>query len=698
MTEQAQDPDDFEDTPQGWAQRWTREMDSSDQFMRKFREQGDECLKRYVDERGANEANEGQTHLNVYWRNIQVQRALLYGRTPSVEVTRKFGDAQDRPAALAGEMQERALNCDIENEGEKGYAAAMGLALDDRLQVALGVARLRYEVELETQPGKEALRGPDGEEMAAAVPERQVKKSESVETDFIHWRDFAYSPCRIWSERRWVGFRNEMARKALFKRFTPSLMKLLGVSEQEARAQILRIPLDAKKANADGSPSRAGEEMDGRKKDPWQRAEVWELWDLESRSVYWWVKGFDVVLDIQEDPYGLKGFFPCARPMLGTLTNSQCTPKADYIILKDLFRQIDEVSRRITLLQQVIRAAGVYDETAGDLAPLMSTGPNKLYPIKNWNRWSEKGGAKGQIDWLPLEQIIEALAQLRDFRNELMSLADQMAGMQDIMRGEANYQAAKATATEQSIKAKYASVRMGALQDDFARFCSETQAIKAELMSLHFDDATYLAKSNAANSFLKQENPQDIQAALQLIRSNQSDYRVEVKPEAIAMQDFAAMKSERTEVIQGIAQFLTAAAPLAQQMPGSTSFLGELLSWFISGIRGSRAIEGELQRALAQMEQAQKAAAMMPHPPAPPDPKVQAQQLKIQGDQQKAQADLQKEQFKLQSNLATIQAETVAKDQEEQSQAHWNTVEAQNKHLIQGPKLTPPAHGAGWVP
>ena len=49
------------------------------------------------------------------------------------------------------------------------------------------------------------------------------------------------------------------------------------------------------------------------------------------------------------------------------------------------------------------------------------------------------------------------------------------------MRGQSSQQT---TATEQAIKARFASVRVQSLQDEFARFCSDTQKIKAEMTAM----------------------------------------------------------------------------------------------------------------------------------------------------------------------------------------------------------------------
>ena len=685
-TAPTQKQEDYEDTPEGNAQLWGVEMDAAEEFFRTFHDESETCLKAFLNfKKKDGQKDNNDTRPGVYWRNTLTQRALMYGRTPSVEVTRKFGDANDGVARLAAEIQERALNSDIEKDADEGFAAVMGYALDDRLQTAMGIARIRYVVEHgDTPEDTPAVTDGEGNELAPAVPGVPPKLSEDVEVVYANWKDFRYSPCRVWHERRWVAFANEMSRKELERRFTAPLAKLLGIDEGAAKLRLQSVPMEAKKSSKGGD-----KDLDGRSKGPWDRACVWEIWDGESKRVYWWVKGFDVLLDQLEDPLELEGFFPCPRPMFGTVTNSNLVPTHDYIILRDLYKEYDSVSRRITKLQRTIKVRGVYDATAGDVKRLVQEGgDNELIPIQNWNRWAEKGGAAGQIDWLPLDAMVAALAQLRDYRTEVGAMIDQMSGMSDILRGEAAVRSA--TATEQGIKAKFASIRMQALQDDFARFCSDIQRLKAEVMAKHFDVQTYVMRSNIMNGFDATQGPQQIQAAIQLIKSNVSDYRIEVKPEAVAMQDYAAMKSERTEVIQGIGQFLSNAQPMLQQMPQSASFIGEMLRWFVAGLRGARSIEGELDKVMAQAEQAQRQAAMQPQAPPPPDPKVQAVQLKMQADQQKAQSDMQLQQMKTQGDLARIQAETQSNDAKEQSQAVWGIQEMKAKRLLNPPKPTEP--------
>jgi hypothetical protein len=287
-----------------------------------------------------------------------------------------------------------------------------------------------------------------------------------------------------------------------------------------------------------------------------------------------------------------------------------------------------------------------------------------MVPVDNWAMFSEKGGIRGAVDWFPLEQVVSALTALRDYRRELIDGLYQVTGMSDILRGQAA--TGGTTATEQSLKARFGSVRIQALQDEFARFASDIQRLKAEVISKHFDAATILAAANMENSPDAQLAP----AAVELIKSKFAAYRIQVKPESVSLQDFAALKQERLEVLQGISTFLTAAAPLMANPKAAPHLLG-ILQWTVAGLKGSSGIEGILDQAIAAAEQAASA----PQPAQPPDPKLLAQQMKGAQDLQKIQAETQ-------ADLIRTQAEVQADASREQTQAVWNVREAAGKAQI----------------
>jgi len=641
------EPEDFKDTPGDWARRWTLEFNAAKKAVEKWHKSGGKVVERFLDERDT--STSADTRFNYFWANITTQRAMLFGQTPKVSVDRRHADSGDDVARVAGEMLERLLNTDIEGESD-GFATALQCALDDRTLPGLGFLRLRYVAEFEMVPEVLAQVGPDGVELAPAVPCVERKTSEQVESDYVHWRDVLWSPCRVFHEARWFAFRAKMPRAALLARF----------GQEVGRA----VPLNTKKS-----------EQDGEVNDPRGRADVWEVWSKEHRRVFWFVEGYGAVLDQRADPLGLKGFWPFPRPMMANITTSAFMPRPDYALAQDIYTEIDSVSTRITLLERAIRVAGVYDKGSPEVQRLLTDSPNsnKLYPVENWAAFAEKGGVNGQIAWMPLEQIVSALGVLRDYRRELVDSLFQITGMSDIMRGQA---ASTSTATEQAIKAKFGSVRMQSAQDEFARFASDAQALKAEIIAKHFDPETIVARSNMASG------PDALlaQQAVALLKSESAQYRIQVKPEAVSLTDFAALKQERAEVIVSLSSFLQAAAPLAQQMPGSLPYLLQMLQWSVSGLRGASQIEGVLDQAIVAAQNAPPAQSQQQ-----PDPKLAQIQLKGQVDMQKAQMDSQ-------LDVQRLQAEVMAEEGKQKAQTEWNLREARAKEAM---KLTLPVDPRG---
>ena len=634
----------FEDTPEGWQARWTVEMAASDKELKPWWDRADKIVRRYLDDR-AQERRDGDTRVNLFTANIQTTRSLLYGQTPRVDVKRRFADPGDDPARVAGEILQRLLNTDIERDSDT-YAASLFHALDDWLLTGLGNVRLRYEVEFEQGEDTPAIMHPvTGAELAPAVPGEQRKSHEEVETDYLHWRDQRWSPCRHYGEVRWWAFKAEMTRDDLRKRF--------GGEEGLSDAFIDSIPLNSKDSKQDQYDSQAN--------NPWSRAEVWEIWSKDERKVYWWVKGCSKILDSKDDPLGLDGFWPFPEPLIANGTTSKLIPTPDFVLAQDQYDEIDEISCRITLLERAIVARGVYDKTSTELGRLLNEAKtNEMIPVDNWAMFAEKGGLKGVVDWLPLDQVVGALTALREYRAELIQMLYQVTGMSDIMRGQSS---GGTTATEQAIKAKFAGVRMQYRQQEFARYASDVQAIKAEIIAKHYDPETIIKGANV--QFMAGVDQQAAEAAVKMIKEDVYQYRVEVKPEAISMADYAAVKQERGEMLTSVATFLQSAMPVMQAAPLMTPMLLQMLQWALAGFRGGSTIEGVIDQTVTKIQEDMKQKAMQPPPPNPEMMKAQMemQQMHQQGqmDMQKAQVDLAVHKQKAQTDVMKAQMDLKAK-------------------------------------
>ena len=652
--------EDFADTPTGKANLWKQEMAAWEQDVKKFRAQGRRVTKRYLDERNSAGLGSNDSRLNLFWSNTSLIQDILFGQVPTVDVGRRYGDSNDDVARVSSEMMERMLNSDIQADTDT-FTDAISQLLQDRLLPGLGVARVRYEAEFETMTVPPAL-DEMGNELAPGY-EEEKKIHEACPVEYVFWEDCAWSPCRVWSECRWFGFRAYMTKDEANERFGELIAGQLEYG--------LRSSKNATKQALDA--------------DPWQRAQVWEIWSKELNKVIWWSDGCDVILDEKDDPLGLEGFFPTPKPMMANLTTKAMMPKADFIMVQDQYNAIDVLTTRIDVLTSALKLVGVYDKSADGVQRMLNEGAeNDLIPVDNWAMFAEKGGIKGQVDWLPIAEVSAVLDRLVSQRQQQMMLLDQLIGMSDIVRGQTAEGPAR-SATEQGIKGRYSSARLQAQQDRLAAYGADLQRLKAEVIVKHFDDETIVMASNIQNT--PDENM--IGPALELLRNSFAMYRIKIESEAMAMSDYSQMQSERTTFLQGLSTFLTAAAPLVTQAPETTPFLLEMLKWSMSGFKGAQQIEGVLDQAIE--------AAKQPKKEGPggqkPDPALQKEQVKAQAAAQKAQAKMQELQVKAQGEIAKINAETNARMQEiqaetqssgvqEQQQAFWGVQEAEARAEI----------------
>ena len=380
------------------------------------------------------------------------------------------------------------------------------------------------------------------------------------------------------------------------------------------------------------------------------------------------------MLDVKPDPFGLTGFFPVPRPMASNLTTSAYMPIPDFTMAQDLYNEIDNLETRIAMLTQAVKAVGVYNSAIDGVKRMLVEGvENDLIPVDNWAVFSENGGMQGVIDWLPIETIAGVLNQLIARRNDCKSQLFEISGMSDIMRGAAASAGGPVSATERALEARFASVRIAALQDEFSTYATDLIRLRAEIISKHFSPEQIVKQSNILNTPDGQDQ-QLIQQAVELIKNSQElVWRVQVRPESVAMVDFAALKQERTEYLMAVSQFLQSSGPLIEKEPASAPMLMEMLKWGLAGFKGSQDIEGVIDRAMEQM--AQKLAQPQEQQP---DPEAQKMQMQMQLEQTKSQAAMQLEQAKnqgamqleqqsLQIDMQRIQAELQAKIQEKQA-------------------------------
>ena len=616
-------PDDL--TPK---QRWAEEIDQAEKELKKFHERGRRVTKRFLDERDTLDST--AKWFNVFYANTNIMESALYAQLPKPAVSRRFKDYDDDVARVAALIIQRSITQDLDDPRDT-FDAMMRQCVQDRLIPGLSMAWLRLETDTETiedllpdpQPDMETEELGEKEPAVEGAAEQEPLlriTDQRVIVDYVFWQDFLWSPCRIWDERRWVGRRVYMSREELIKRF----------GEEKGR----ETPLDYK-------PTELGQNVIGStpKHEALKKAIVYEIWERDTRKVFWFAKGVEFMLDEIDDPLGLVGFEPCPRPMLANVTTSNTAPRPDYYMIQDQYSELDTVNNRISMLVQACKVVGVYDKAATGISRMLTEGyDNQLIPVDNWAMFAEKGGLKGQVDWLPLETVVTSMQRLYEAREAIKGQIYEITGISDIVRGASK---ASETLGAQQIKSQFASIRIKKLQDEVARFAGDVLRIKAELMVKHFSPEMLIKKSN----ILATGNDEYIAQAMQLLRSDEGfEWRIQVTADSIAQADYAMEKADRVELLTAASTYVGKMLPMIEAMPNSAQLFVGLLKWTIAGFRNSTDIEGMLDKELDRLMKA---------PPAPPKPdpaaaKAQADmailQAKGQADQQKSQMDLQMKQ------------------------------------------------------
>lgn len=576
MATQIETEDDLKAGARGPVALWTSEIDAAQKFMRKFRDSAIRINRRYLDKRDTNE--ESQTRVNLFWSTVQVIMSMLYAQPPKSDVKRLYDDYNDEASRVACEILERLLNNDVEQDGSTTNSSFQ-YAIFDWIVVGLGQVWSRYSVDTALTSYDAVMDPVTGMETSPAGEFEKIVDEASL-TEYVYWDDFLFSPCRVWEECRWVGRRVYMTREQLIARFG-----------EEKGSMVVMSTKGGKKADAKGQTTDLPE-------DPWQRAEVWEIWDKRTKKALWYTSGIDFLLDERDDPLQLDNFFPCPQPLIANATTTSFIPRSDYIMAQDQFEQLDEINTRITWLTRAMKLVGVYDKTAEGVQRMLNqAAENQLIPVDNWAMFAEAGGLKNKIEWLPIEQVANVIERLVGLREQVKGQIYEVLGISDIMRGSTK---ASETASAQQIKAQFGSTRVQLKQMYVAKFVQRALAIKAEIIERHFQPETIINRSNIQATPDAQFAGQAVQL-LQDVENNK--WRIIVEADSIAYIDRKAENDTRTAALTAIGQFAQQISGLVEQMPDAAPFMLEILQWYGAGFKGYQQIEGIMDRAINAAKQ-----------------------------------------------------------------------------------------------
>lgn len=599
---------------------WDKKIDKAEKFLQKAHEHGKKVYGRYKDER--DERSSGQQKVNMFYSNVNTIKESLFNSMPKPEVKRvQRGDFQDDVSRVAADVVRRMLAYEV--ECAEDFREAIELAIIDRLVPGLGQVWISFEVD--HTPASEDDEG----DMVGSKP---IPGTERLIVEQVYWEDFLYEPCKRWSKCGWVGRR-------------------LHLSKSEFEGAYGKEKLeDVAMASGDNSTLVPKELL-------LDKLCVYEIWDKKSKKVYHIYRGLDEPLKTLDDPYKLRKFFPCPRPLIANVDSTGFLPVTDYHLAQDQYNQLDVIYGRIQLIVEALKVAGLYDAEATDIARMLQGAENRLVPVDNWAMHAEKGGARGMIDWYPVEQVATVLQHLYAAFEATKGLLFEVTGMSDIVRGASNQYE---TAAAQQIKAQFASVRLNGFQRTVAIFVRDIMRIMAELSTQLYSDEKVL-------EIIGQLPPEDMQLlpmAAQVLRNDVlSKYKVDIQAGSLTEADWALEKQERMELVQHVSTMLGQVMAAAEKSPEVIVLGVHLIKFAIAGFRAGTELEGYID---GQLDKFARQAIEQEQNPQPPEPSPEEKKLEMemQLEQQKMRLEVQKAQMELQHKERMAQLEFEIKQME----------------------------------
>lgn len=642
---------------------------------RMWREEAEACEKRYSLEQGARDKR-----FNIFYANVETVAAATYNSMPTPDVRRRYGDA-DPPGKIAADVLERGISasCDLYD-----FDDVMDNVVHDGEVVGIGMARVRFDTKFaEPQSMMGHNGGPEIDEAQDKGPQAdgvepsadEVQEGEpqqiawqSVWCETVDWADVVWADATRWDAVEWVAFRHKMDREAI-ETLNPKVAEEIKLTQVEDERNKRTKSRNTQEETTDTD----------------QRGEVWEIWHKPTRKVLFIARDWPAEpLAVKNDPLGLREFWPMPRPHAPVRKPHDLTPVPTYRLYADQAKELNEISRRITMLTAAARWRGVYDSTfATAFKEMEALDDGSLAPIKDAMAWKDKG-LDAAIWLMPIDKIVTALRQLHEDRESVKQVIYEIIGVADIMRGTS---AASETLGAQKLKTQWGSLRVSRRQRAVQRYARDLFRLKAEILGKRFAPQvlsmmTGIDLQPAPMPPMQPQigpdgqpmppDPQMVEAmqqakaageALQILRGDmEREYRVDIETDSTIQADVQQAQTNASQFLQGLGLFAQGVGPAIQagMMQGdeAADLLVSISRSFKLGRQGEDALERMGRRLSQQAKQPKQ------EKPSPEEIKAQAEAQKMQMEagirQNEAQMDAaakqQDAQLKAQLGAADLQA------------------------------------------
>lgn len=450
--------DDKRNTPDYW-RRWVKKA-SQGEAPKRHRESAAAAWREYEKEETLGsggsvlEGNRSAKPYPIYWSSCKTLEPAYYSRTPKVLSKRKGGisDAVALTMSLIIErMGEHFEDC-------TDFDDVMQSAVLDFIHADKATTQVSYEMEDRVRKVPVPLMlGPEGDSLIdeAGVPFEGDWKQDGQggffyeKEEIYQAKKIKFMPCPYDEVLHTPDAKceTEIYEKAYYfflpedeakKRFPGKEFNWKTGDRTKEDKSILETP----------APTPLGKYIEG-----------WECWCKSTKKVYWISEQFEGgFLDVKDDPYKLRGFFPSAKFILGSRPSKHLYPTPVFMQLLPLIDELHCAADRISILIERIKRRALVDGSNVELlAALNSLSDGEYVAVDNLQQVLEKGGVENLVWFIPVKELVDCITELSQIQEKFKNEFFEWFGVPDILRGQ----------TDPIETAAAQEMKTGAAQDRF---------------------------------------------------------------------------------------------------------------------------------------------------------------------------------------------------------------------------------------
>lgn len=603
---------------------WLDEIASSKRREEDFLKEGKEIDEIYSGKKS------DRIPFNILFSNTETLLPALFSNAPKPVVSRRF--KKDDPLGKSSSMAATnmlSFLMDTNFEGYEAFSKSITRAVVDALLPGRGIVAVKYDADF------------SGGDL----------KWEQVCVESKHWNRVHFGFAKKWSKIPWIAYEEY-------------------IDEEEAK----RLFGDEIAAKIDFTEDREDDEKvnDRHNESKGKTALVYQIWDKEGGKKIRYISPqyMDGYLKVEDDPFGLTGFFNCPEPLQFIIKTSEFLPTPLYSLYENQARELNRITRRLNNVFEAIKVRGVYDGALGDeIKRVLSGDDNSLEPTDKSSILSSEGGLDKSIWFMPIEKLISVAQSLISAREQIKHVIYEITGISDILRGSSR---ASETLGAQKIKESWGTLRLKRMQSLVHEYVRSVIRIMLEMASTSLNQGTW---ANATGlQFPTNEQKQQAQMAIQLAQmqgmqpdsmaiqaaaspswedvlgllknDTQKAYKIDIETNSTVDLDATDDKQQVSEFMNAMAQFMNGISPLVQG--GSMPF------------EAAQSMMMAIVRKFRFGEEVEESLKIMKPPQQKEDGSAKMKQMELQMAQQaeaaKAQRENAAEAAKHQREMAAIQA------------------------------------------